>query len=159
MILFLDFDGVTHPEFCKNEDYFCRLPLIEEVLREYPGVEIVVSSTWRLEFEDEAESIAQIKMHFSLDIAPRIVGVTPDLRSSAQKKALPKWAAGLRERECMAWLQRYRDADTDWVALDDTQACFGKDMMQVMIVDGATGFSPSYENELRRRLRLGDRRT
>lgn len=34
MILFLDFDGVTHPEFCSYDDYFCRLPLIEEVLRE-----------------------------------------------------------------------------------------------------------------------------
>lgn len=46
-VLFLDFDGVTHPEVCTAEQLFCCLPLIEEVLRRRPGVDIVISSSWR----------------------------------------------------------------------------------------------------------------
>jgi len=34
MILFLDFDGVTHPQPCGDENVFCCLHLIESVLRE-----------------------------------------------------------------------------------------------------------------------------
>lgn len=34
MILFSDFDDVTHPQPCFHENVFCRLHLIESVLRE-----------------------------------------------------------------------------------------------------------------------------
>jgi hypothetical protein len=155
MILFLDFDGVTHPEFCSYDDYFCKLPLIEEVLREFPNVEIVVSSTWRLEFEDEAESTAQMKKHFSFDIAPRVAGVTPDLRSPERKRELSKWLERPRDRECMAWLHRYRTPQTPWIAHDDTQEWFGQNTAQVMIIDGSTGFTQEHEDEFRRRLTEG----
>lgn len=155
MILFLDFDGVTHPEFCNYDDYFCRLPLIEEVLREYPTVKIVVSSTWRLEFEDEAESIAQMRKHFSFDIAPRVVGVTPDLRTPDHKENQCKGIGRLRERECLVWLQRHRTLDTPWIALDDTPTWFGRNSAQVMIIAGTTGFTNDYEDELRRRISCG----
>jgi len=49
MILFLDFDGVTHPQPCGDENVFCQLHLIEAVLREreLQGVHIVISSSWR----------------------------------------------------------------------------------------------------------------
>lgn len=49
MILFLDFDGVLHPE---GEDHilnggvdFCFLPRLESLLREFPHVKIVISSS------------------------------------------------------------------------------------------------------------------
>ena len=36
MIVFLDFDGVVHPEITnRKSDLLTRLPLIEEVLREF----------------------------------------------------------------------------------------------------------------------------
>ena len=51
LILFLDFDGVLHPE---GEDHilnggadFCFLPRLEALLREFPWVKIVISSSWR----------------------------------------------------------------------------------------------------------------
>ena len=71
-VVFLDFDGVTHPEPCRSDALFCFLPRIEEVLREHPEVDIVISSSWRLEF-----SLEQLRGHFSADIASRVVGVTP----------------------------------------------------------------------------------
>ncbi|UUZ69399.1 hypothetical protein LP416_07850 [Polaromonas sp. P2-4] len=54
--------------------------------------------------------------------------------------------------QCLAWLQRHRTAGTPWIALDDTQACFSNGSTQVMIVDGAFGFLPEHEDELRGRL-------
>ena len=42
-------DGVAHPPPCFQDSLFCRLHLIESVLRgrELRDVEMVVSSTWR----------------------------------------------------------------------------------------------------------------
>lgn len=31
--LFLDFDGVLHPEHCRESRHFCCLPVFEQVLR------------------------------------------------------------------------------------------------------------------------------
>lgn len=43
MILFLDFDGVLHPEFChQDEQLFCHRNKLETILRDYQQVEIVV---------------------------------------------------------------------------------------------------------------------
>lgn len=43
LILFLDFDGVTHPEPYDQESAFQQLPFIEAAVRDLVEVEIVVS--------------------------------------------------------------------------------------------------------------------
>ncbi|MFD2270984.1 HAD domain-containing protein [Undibacterium arcticum] len=48
MILFLDFDGVLHPDPCDEGERFSRLPAFEALMRDFPAVEIVVSSSWRV---------------------------------------------------------------------------------------------------------------
>ncbi len=49
MILFLDFDGVLHPEYdgqaTPADIVFCHLPRFEGVMRDYPKVEIVIRAT------------------------------------------------------------------------------------------------------------------
>jgi hypothetical protein len=84
MILFLDFDGVTHPEPCVHENVFCRLHLIESVLRERElrDVQIVISSSWR-----EHHSLDDLRQFFSEDIQGRVVGVTPDIWHPATPQA------------------------------------------------------------------------
>lgn len=47
-LLFLDFDGVTHPEPCGSAPLFQSLPQIEAVLRRYPGVLVALSTTRRV---------------------------------------------------------------------------------------------------------------
>ena len=37
--LFLDFDGVLHPEMCNKGAFFSQLPLLEAVLRDHPSVQ------------------------------------------------------------------------------------------------------------------------
>lgn len=49
LILFLDFDGVLHPEHCHESKHFCRLPILEAALRQVPETKVVITSTWRLE--------------------------------------------------------------------------------------------------------------
>jgi len=76
VILFLDFDGVLHPE---GEDHilnggadFCFLPRLEALLREFPHVNIVISSSWREQLLYET-----LLKPFSSDIRDRILGATP----------------------------------------------------------------------------------
>ena len=76
MILFLDFDGVLHPEYDRQaapaDVAFCHLPRFEAVMCDHPEVEIVISSTWREQFP-----LDDLRARFSPDIAARIVGATP----------------------------------------------------------------------------------
>ena len=107
MILFLDFDGVTHPEPHAPEAAFTQLPLIESVVRERVHVAIVVSSSWR-----ESRSLDELRDFFAPDIQPRVVGVTPDLWDQALAPAY------VRELECLAWLAANRPVGTRWLAID-----------------------------------------
>ena len=50
MTLFLDFDGVLHPDPSANQFKFCQRNLIESILREFPQVDIVLSTNWRLRY-------------------------------------------------------------------------------------------------------------
>lgn len=73
--LFLDFDGVTHPDPCLAEGAFCQLPLIEDVLLEFPSVEIVISSSWR-----DHHSIEELREFFALEIRSRVIAVTNSIK-------------------------------------------------------------------------------
>ena len=79
IVLFVDFDGVTHPEPCLRIDEFCFLPLIEQVLREHIDLDVVISSSWRHE-----HSLDQLRGFFSPDVAQRVVGVTPSNKNPSQ---------------------------------------------------------------------------
>ena len=46
MILFLDFDGVLHPNSDDSEHFSCA-PLLWELLRRHPDVRVVLSTGWR----------------------------------------------------------------------------------------------------------------
>ena len=105
----MDFDGVTHP-WGEAEDFRC-LPLIEDVLRGFEEAKIVISSDWRMLF-----SLPKLRLRFSEDIRPRVLGVTPHI--------LPRRGSelhGLREQEAKLWLQQHTPdiAAAAWCALDD----------------------------------------
>ena len=156
MILFLDFDGVLHKEPSLANDAFCRLPLIEEILMNFPPVQIVVSSVWRLDWATEAEGIAGLREHFSYALRGRLVGVTPDFRQVAPQTAPDGLGLYLREWECMDWLRNNRPAGTTYLMLDDRHWWFRPNNPHLMIVDGDDGFLPANEDELRSRLKALD---
>lgn len=74
-VLFLDFDGVLHPAGDGPEvlegPTFVWLPFLEGVLRGYPNVGIVVSSTWRYTHTD-----GELRLLLG-DLGPRLLGAIP----------------------------------------------------------------------------------
>lgn len=113
MLLFLDFDGVLHPEHdgepTPADRVFCHLPRFEAIMREFPMVEIVISSMWRYEF-----TLDQLRARFSPDIAARIIDTTPQ-----SERIDSKYLPARREGEILDWLATSGCEDVPWIALDD----------------------------------------
>jgi hypothetical protein len=139
MILFLDFDGVLHP-FSRPTGPLVLVPRLERVLRDYPDVQVVISSAWR-----GVHTLHELRSFFSADIAARIIGVTPLL-------GIPD-DTGIREMEIRAWLCAADREGEQWVALDDIPWFFSPNCANLVWVDGETGFNSYAERELRKRFR------
>lgn len=119
-VLFLDFDGVTHPEGISSAPLFGRLPAIESVLRRHPTVRVVISSSWRL-----ARPLDALQKLFSPSIAPRVIGKTPCIEDGQ---------SFTRHRECLSWLSLNATVWTPWVALDDQPWLFRPSCPQLITV-------------------------
>lgn len=72
-LIFLDFDGVLHPESF-NAREFIYLPLLEDMLRRQPRVGVVLTSSWR-----EERSFDRLRAPFSADVRSRILACAPVL--------------------------------------------------------------------------------
>ena len=130
-IVFLDFDGVTHPQNCTSEQLFSCLPLIEDVLRHHLQAEIVISSSWR-----EPHNLKELREFFSHDIAPRVVGSTP----VASRSGLAPAATKVRQLECLAWREENR-LGQPWLAIDDTSWNFEVGCPNLLLTNPRTGFT------------------
>lgn len=154
MIVFLDFDGVVHPEGLRGpSQLFCRLPLIEEVLREFAEVELVISSAWRLEYADPQLAAIGLKKHFSKDIAQRVVGVTPDHSNLPPGDMWPDWFRFSRHWECEAWIRTHRPLGTRWLAADDREYLFRPFSENLMRFHSLEAFTPAHQDLFRRYLK------
>jgi hypothetical protein len=125
-ILFLDFDGVLHPD---GAGLFSKLGLFEEYLSKMPEAEIVISSSWR-----ETNSLEDLKANFSASLHGRIIGITPRLDDG--------YDSGGRQREIEAFLKiaRLNSSNSSWVALDDTRLFFEDDCAFLVLTDPNQGF-------------------
>lgn len=130
-IVFLDFDGVTHPEVCKGEQLFNCLPLIERVLRHHRQVEVVISSSWR-----EHHPLSELSARFSHDIGDRVVGCTPVVPIDRAQPA----PSQVRELECRTWLTLHRP-DHPWIAIDDVSWLFQPGCPNLLLTNQRTGFT------------------
>jgi hypothetical protein len=137
MILFLDFDGVLHPEHDREptpaDQVFCHLPRFETIMRDFPTVEIVISSMWRHQF-----SLEYLRSRFSPDIAGRITGTT-----STQPMV------DLREREILDWLAAHGRSDDLWIALDDAVWQFKQYRQRLVACTWYVGLDDEVETRLR----------
>ena len=143
MILFLDFDGVLHPQYegqpVPVDVAFCHLPRFEAVMRDFLEVEIVISSTWREQF-----SLDQLRARFSADIAVRITGTT-----LLQHQAEPPRLVEQREWEIVAWLEAQGRIDEPWIALDDATWQFKHYRAHVVACTAYLGLDNSAETRLK----------
>lgn len=153
-VLFLDFDGVLHPEVVSSsQPLLCQLPLLEVVLQDCLAVEVVISSTWRLRWPDPAEATRQMRQYFSADIAARVVGVTPQHRDLDPASAPDGLDLYLRHWECEAWLRAHRPPGTPWIALDDRAYWFRPFCPNLLALDPRVAFTLAHADELRQRLK------
>jgi len=143
MLLFLDFDGVLHPQYDGEptpvDQVFCHLPRFEAIMRDFPSVEIVISSTWRNQF-----TLEQLRSRFSPDISARIIDVTPQAEH-ADGKYLPT----RREGEILDWLAIDGRSDVPWIALDDAAWQFQQYRDRLVACTWYVGLDDATESKLR----------
>lgn len=167
VVLFLDFDGVTHPEPCCRGNEFCRLALIEAVVRQFLAVEIVISSAWRDHY-----AVDEFRQHFSPDLRAGVVGVTPSAKNPSPLRHSRSAPATEHEREIEAclvasrpaehereweietWLMANRPQGTPWLAIDDRPELFRENNQNLLVTNSAYGFHASQQQTLRLMLRL-----
>lgn len=142
MILFLDLDGVLHPDGfrCPVKDFrhFYLLPRLEGQLRLHPHVRVVISSLWRLRME-----LPQLREIFSPDLRERVIDTTPlPLRFDDAIYILD-----FREREIVRWLEASGGIDQPGVALDD--APFLHHLDRLVPCKYLVGFDDEAERALR----------
>jgi hypothetical protein len=119
--LFLDFDGVLHPNLAAPHQRFGRLPLLVEAI-DQSSVEIVISSSWRFEW-----SLARMKGFFPESLRPRIVATT----GPAHIGRHARWQE----------INRYctEASISHWRALDDARFEFPDPCEQLIACDGGRG--------------------
>jgi hypothetical protein len=139
-LLFLDVDGVLHPvvtDYSFSSRFFSHLPRLEEILREFTSVDVVISSDWR-----RAESIEQLQRYFSADIRHRIIGATPQIDPGVA-------VHNRRQLEIQAWLDGNGRSDAEWVALDDWPSHFEAGFERLVLTDPKRAFDEDSVQELR----------
>ena len=127
-LLFLDFDGVLHPNFSQEREYFSRAGYLMQALDGFADdVGVIISSSWR--FHWPADTLLQ-KLPASL--APLVAGFTPEVDPGRHQ----------RYREIHAYL-KLRRGHADWRALDDADNEFPKGCRELIRCDGRVGLDDS----------------
>jgi hypothetical protein len=139
--LFLDFDGVLHPNLCARSAWFSRMPLLEQALAG-TDVRIVISSSWR--FHHDYTALAR---RFPVSLRLLLDGTT----------GAAVVGRHARHQEILAWLQRYGAGlpEARWRALDDAAFEFPAPCAQLVHCDGATGMTLAEVQRLREWLGSG----
>jgi hypothetical protein len=146
LILFLDFDGVLHREVIADfasgavraASDFSHLSHFENIMREYPQIEIVISSAWR-----ETNPLGNLQSYFASDIASRIIDVTPVPPASLDAR---------REREIRSWLREAGRENEQFVAVDDWPHLYSENCDFLFLVNLETAFDEATAEALRHRL-------
>jgi hypothetical protein len=147
MILGLDFDGVLHPLNNAALGRFCRLPLLEAWLRQRPGVEVVVTSSWPRTIRWTRCATSSLRT-----CGRGLVGVTP----LAHRLFGPAWSRTPEER---AQARYVRQADLEawmrgachpgpWVALDDNPELYEPGCPHLVVCDPEVGLTDERLQEL-----------
>ena len=120
-LLFLDFDGVLHPNGSAMADCFCLLPALLDTIAPFE-VNVVISSSWR-----HHRSMRFLKSLFPRPFRKRVVGTT----GVASPGPYARW------EEIRSYLSEHRA--TSWRALDDFDFEFPAACPQLIYCNGNRG--------------------
>lgn len=123
VLLFLDFDGVTHPNTFHAQE-FCYLPLLESLLRRQPNVGVVISSSWREESDFE-----RLRAPFSEDLRARVIACAPVLSEGRSD--------GGRWREIELFFTENALMGMPFLILDDEARLFPEGLDELYLTDSS----------------------
>lgn len=131
MIVFLDFDGVTHGidnniSGMSNLFNDACIDALNDALLPYHNCQIVITSTWRLEY-----SLEELKQKLGV-LGYKVIDATPDI---PPKKMFNM--KDTREVECRAWLEEY-EINEPVIAIDDKAMMY--DTLPVYETQSSVGF-------------------
>ena len=140
MILFLDFDGVLHPDavYLEKRGPVLRAPgelfmwagLLEEALAPHPDVKIVLSTSW-VRFRSFSRTLKALPP----GLRSRVIGATWHSRTDPEE-----WRELSRYQQIRRYLSR--TSPTEWLALDDDDEAWGKhDRYRLILTDSELGIS------------------
>ncbi len=149
MILFLDFDGVLHPDAAylvngrptlrAEGELFMWAPLLVDVLSGFPETEIVLSTSWAREL-----SFTRARRWLPPALRRRVIGATWHTRMSLLHdglRSVATWWDGATRYE---QIKRYasRAGRSDWLAIDDQpEGWAAEDLEKLVHTDGQRGLS------------------
>lgn len=135
-LLFLDFDGVLHG--CNDPKLFNCLERFENIIRDYPDVKIVFSTSWR--FEQKFEHLIG---YFSEDLHDRFVGINPTVQ-----ERWPPYVKYERYKECMRFME-IQSYEGPWLAIDDAADLFIPNCPNLIVCDTNIGIDEKVERQIR----------
>lgn len=141
MILFLDFDGVLHPDPCLDEQLFQNVPRLAQAVVEFPEASIVLSTSWRTFL-----GLEQLVRPLDGELRRRVIGVTPRFADFSAPRALVPYR---RQAECVQWLKENGMDDAAWIALDDRPSWFEPYCDNLIVCDALVGFNEESAGRLR----------
>lgn len=151
MILFLDYDGVLHPDPCLDASrLFEHAPRLEAVLADFPEVGVVLSTAWRTKFS-EHDLLAPLPE----SMRQRILGQTPRAGDCGGRAARSPWR---RQAECEQWLEMQGMAQEAWWALDDRPDGFAPYCERLLVCHPLTGFDERMARRLASALQMSRQR-
>ena len=135
--LFLDIDGVLHPNFSPPHQAFCLAPKLAEALAG-SNVQIIITSSWRFD-----RSLAEIHALLPTSLAERVVGTTGE----------PYEGMYQRWNEICESVQHH--GILDWRVLDDSKFEFpATGCPELIFVDGRRGLAEAQCAEVARWIAL-----
>lgn len=121
-VLYCDYDAVLHPQsvyvkrrvgpFLSNAPghrLFEHVALLEELLKPYPNVHIVLSTSWVRRYRG---SIARVTKQFTPSLRARVIGAT--YHSRMDDASFASMARGMQ-----VWSDVLRRRPSAWLAIDD----------------------------------------
>jgi hypothetical protein len=133
-LIFLDFDGVLHPNFSLGREYFSQMGYLLDALDGFAeDVEIIISSSWRFHWPEDV-----LLQKLPKSLAALITGATPMVEPGRHQ----------RYREIQAYLGS-RSEQHDWRALDDAKNEFPKGCVELIGCDGWIGIDEAIVLRLR----------
>lgn len=141
MILFLDFDGVLHPDqvyrvrgqpvLRAEGELFMWAGILADVLADQPHVRIVLSTSWVRELR-----FARARDYLLPELRSRVIGATwhPGMKTDEEYRPLGRstwWDRSARYEQVRRYVDRAQLQH--WVAVDDTSDGWGQSDLDKLV--------------------------